>query len=105
MNGIGTAQKDRKGILEMHVSRKMKRGDFEYLYSEKVACCKWLDRRSVTMLFSNVEEIATKSTVPCRQKGSPSKIQVPCPGVIKMSNKGMGSVDLIDQRAAAYDLD
>ena len=39
----------------MPVDRKMKAGDIESLYSEKVACCKWFDRRSVTMLFSNDE--------------------------------------------------
>ena len=81
---------------EMPDDRKMKRGDFEYLYSDKVACCKWLDRRSVTILFSNVEGMATTSTVPRRQKGSASKIQVTCPNVIKMYNRGMGGVDIID---------
>ena len=53
--GIGTAQKDRKGMLEMLVDRKVKRGDFKYLYSDTIARCKWLNRCSVTMLFSNVE--------------------------------------------------
>ena len=53
--GIGTAQKDRKGMLEMLVDRKVKRGDFKYLYSNAIARCKWLNRCSVTMLFSNVE--------------------------------------------------
>ena len=40
LNGIDTAQKDRKGMPVMPVGRKKKRGDFEYLYSNKVACCK-----------------------------------------------------------------
>ena len=84
---------------------KMKRGNFEYLYSDKVACCKWLDRPSVTMLFRNIEGMATASTVLCRQKGSASKIQVACQGFSKMFNRGMGGVGLIDQRAAAYHLD
>ena len=90
---------------EMPVDRKMKKGDCEYLHSDKVSCCKWLDRRSETILFSNVEGMATTFTVPRRQKGSASKIQVPCPDVTKMYNKGIGGVDLIDQRAAAYHLD
>ena len=62
--GIGTAQKDRKGMLEMLVGRKVKRGDFKYLHPDTIARCKWLNRRSVTMLFSNVEWMATTSTVP-----------------------------------------
>ena len=51
--GIGNAQKDMKGMPEMPFKRKMKRGDFEYLYFDKVACCKWLEMHSVTMLFRN----------------------------------------------------
>ena len=89
----------------MPVDRKTMRGDFKYLYSDKVACCKWFDRCSITLLFSNVEGVATTSTVPRRQKGSLSKIQVLCSDVIKMYNKEMGGVHLIDQRAAAYYLD
>ena len=38
--GIGTARKDRKGMSVMPVDRKMKRSDIEYMYSDKVACCK-----------------------------------------------------------------
>lgn len=98
--GIGTVRKDRKGIPEMLIDRRMKRGDFEYLYSDEVTYCKWLDRCSVTMLFRHVEGRVTTSAVPRRHKGSASKIQVTYPDVIKK-----GGVDLIDQRAAAYHLD
>ena len=62
--GIDTARIDRKGILEMPFDRNMKRNDFEYLCSSKVACC--------TDLFSNVEGIATTYTVP---RGSAKKNQ------------------------------
>ena len=55
--GICNSQKDRKGMREMPVDRKMKAGDSQYLSSEKVPFCKWFDRRSVTMLFSNDEGI------------------------------------------------
>ena len=57
------------------------------------------------MLFSNAEVMVTTSAVLRRQKGSVSKIQVPCTDVIKISNKVMGGVGLIDQRAAVYHLD
>ena len=102
---VGTARKDRVGMPEMTTDRKMKRGDHDYMYSDKVAFCKWFDRRSVLMLFCNIEEMLTTSTVLRQQKGSASKIQVPCPHFIKMYNQGMGGVDLIDQRTAAYHLD
>ena len=103
--GIGTARKDRKGMPEMPNDKKMCRGDFEYQYSDKVGCCKWKDSRAVTMLFSNVQGMESTSNVLRRQKGSASKMQVACPDVIKTYNKGMGGVDLMDQRAAAYRLD
>ena len=38
--GTDTAWNDRKGMPEMPVDRKMKRGNFEYLYSNQVSCCK-----------------------------------------------------------------
>ena len=57
-----------------------------------------------TILFSNVEGMATISTIPQQQKGSVSKIQVPWTDVMKMY-KGMSGVDLIEQRAAAYHFD
>ena len=38
--GIGTAHKDRKGMLEMLVGRKVKRGDFKYLHPDTIARCK-----------------------------------------------------------------
>ena len=99
---IGTVQKNRKGMQQMPVERKIKRDGFEHLYSDKVPCCNWLDRRLVTMLFSNVEAMTTTSTIPHQQKRSASKIQVPCHDVIKMYNKGMSGVDLNDQRVAFY---
>ena len=57
------------------------------------------------MLFSNIEGMSTVSAVHCRQKGSANKISVACPDVIKLYNRNMGGVDLIDQRTAAYRLD
>ena len=81
----------------MPVDGNMKRCDSEYLYSDKVACCKQLDRHVVTILLSNIEEMATTSTVSLRQNGSATEIQVPCPYVVKIYNKGMGVVDLVDR--------
>ena len=50
--GIGTARMERKGMPKMKPDKQMKRGDHEYQFTENVACCKWFDRRSVTMLAS-----------------------------------------------------
>ena len=40
--------------------------------------------------------------LPLRQKESASKIQVPRPDIVKIYNKGIGGVELINQKAAAY---
>ena len=52
-----------------------------------------------------VEGMQTKSSVQRRVKDSAAKVSVSCPDVIKLCNKGMGEVDLVDQRTAAYHLD
>ena len=44
-------------------------------------------------------------SVQSREKGSINKSTVPCPKVVKLYNSGMGGVDLMDQRNAAYRLD
>ena len=72
-SGIGTAKKDSKVMPKISVDKKMKRCNFKYF----IYWCKWLDKRSVTMLFSNVQGMTTASTVPHCQKGSATKIQVP----------------------------
>ena len=50
------------------------------------------------MRFGTVQGMAT------RQKGLASKIQVPCPDVIKKYNQEFGGVDLVNQRTAVYNL-
>ena len=73
--GTDTARKERKGMPKMCLLTERWKGVTSSTCSNKVISCKCLDRRSVTMLFSNVEGIATTSTVPCWQKGSASKIK------------------------------
>ena len=84
--------------------KKLKRGDSDYQFSTDAGCCKWMDNRSVVMLFSNIEGMQTKSLVQ-RVKGSAAKVSVSCPDVIKLCNKGVGELDLVDQRTTAYHLD
>ena len=83
----------------------MKRGDSGYQFSTNVYCCKWMGNRSVVMLFSNTEGMQTKSSVQRQVRGSAAKVNVSCPDVIKFHNKGMGGMDLLDQRTAAYHFD
>lgn len=74
------------------------------MLSEIVGCCKWFGNRSVAMLFNYVEGMTTKSTVLREQKESTSKVQILCPDVPKIYSQGMGGVDLVNQKTAAYNL-
>ena len=55
--------------------------------------CKWMDNWSVLL------------SVQRREKGSKAKSLVSFPKVVKLYNSGMGGVDFMDQRTAAYRLD
>ena len=83
----------------------MNRGDSDYQFSTNFGCCKWMDKQTVVMLFSNIEGMQTKSSVQRQAKSSAAKIFVPSPDVIKFYNKDMGGVDVVDQRTSAYHLD
>ena len=57
------------------------------------------------LLSSALEGNNDISSVQRREKGSKTKSFVPCPQVVKLYHSGMGEVDLMDQRTAAYRLD
>ena len=57
------------------------------------------------MVGTCLEESDKISTISRRVKGQSAKIPVPCPEIIKDYNSGMGGVDLLDQKTAAYKLD
>ena len=67
--------------------------------------CKGMDNRSVLLLSSALEGMSDILSVQRRENGSKTKSSVPCPKVVKLYNSGMGGVDLMDQRNAAYRLD
>ena len=57
------------------------------------------------LLSSALEGMNDILSVKRREKGSKTKFSVPCTKVVKLYNSGMGGVDLVDQRTAAYRLD
>ena len=68
--------------------------------------CKWVDNPSVLLLSSALEEEMNEIlSVQRREKGLKANSSVPCPKVVKLYNSGMGVVDLMDQRTAAYCLE
>ena len=86
----------------MPTDKEMSRGDISFQYSDEVLVCKWFDNRGVNLCGANIEGQDITSNVLRRQKGSANKLVVPCPGIVKRYNHGMGGVDLLDQRVAAY---
>ena len=84
---------------------QMKRGDCEFLFPGNTMGCKWMDNRSVLLLSSALEGMNDILSVQRREKGSKTKSSVLCPKVFKLYNSGIGGVDLMDQRTAAYRLD
>ena len=92
--GVETAQSNRRGMPALPSDKKMKRGDSEYQFSTDVGFSKWMDNWSVVVLFSNIEGMQTKSRV--YQQSFLDFL------IIIFYNKGMGRVDLVDQRTAAY---
>ena len=103
--GIGTVRANRKQMPKMIDDKQMKRGDCEFLFSGNTMACKWMDNRSVLLLPSTLEGMNDILSGQRREKGSKNKSSVPCPKVVKFYNSGMGGVDLMDQRTAAYLLD
>lgn len=57
------------------------------------------------MISSNTCDNRHSTNVTRRQKGISQKLSIPCPSVIANYNKGMGGVDLIDQKKTYYELD
>ena len=83
----------------------MKRGDCELLFSGNKMACKWMDNRSVLLLSSALEGMNDILSVERREKDSKTNSWLPCPKFVKRYSSGMGGVDLMDQRTAAYRLD
>ena len=89
----------------MKKDTKMKRVDYQCKFCNHIVCIKWYDSKSVMLLGSHLEELTSALTVQRRLKGSSSKILVNCPNDIKLYNRKMVGVDLMDQLKSAYQLD
>ena len=90
---------------KMNDDKQMKRADCKFLFSGNKMACKWMDNQSVLILSSALERMNDILSVQRRERGSKTKSSVPCPKIVKVYNSSMGTVDLMDQRTAAYCLD
>ena len=125
---VGTVRANRKQMVNMINDKQTKRGDCEFPFSGNTMACKRMDTRSVLLLSYAFEGMNDILSVQRRQKRLKLRTQplnpflsseliichsflpfihssVPCPKVVKLYNSGMGEIDLMDQRTAAYRLD
>ena len=102
--GIGTVQSNKKEMPKMIDDKQMKREDCEFLFSGNAMACKWTDNQLVLLLSSALEGMNVILSVQRREKSSKTTSSVPFPKVVKLYNSGMGGVDLMDHRPAAYRL-
>ena len=84
----------------MKKDKEKKRGDYQCKFYNHISCIKWYDNKSVMLLRSHLEEITSKSTMQRRLKGP-----VSCSNGIKLYNRKMGGVDLMNQLKSAYQFD
>ena len=89
----------------MKKDKEMKQGDFQCKFCNHIACIKCYENKSIMLLGSHLEEIASMSTLGRRLKSSSSKIPVNFPNVVKLHNSKMGAVDFMDRLKSAYQLD
>ena len=100
--GVEIVRANRKQMPKMINDKQMKRGYCESLFSGNTIVCKWMDNWSVLILSSALEGMNDILSVQRRERGSKTKSSVPCPKVAKVYNSSMGTVDLMEQRTAAY---
>lgn len=105
----GTIRCSRKHIPKnFPADKEMKRGDISYFMSGSISVVKWMDNRGV-YLASNFIDPTEVIKVKRRVAGQANKIDIDididCPLIIQHYNKGMGGVDLMDQKKVYYEYD
>lgn len=96
----GTIRSTRKGIPPLAPDESLKRGMFDYKTNIMgITVYKWKDNR-IVHLASNFHGTEVDTVKRTQKDGS--KLQVPCPRIIKDYNKYMGGVDKADQLRALY---
>ena len=85
--------------------KDIERDYIDFQYANNVVAVKWFDNRGVIMVGTSLEKCNIESTDTRRVKGQSTKIPAPCPEIVKDYKSGMGDVDLLDQKTAAYKLD
>ena len=105
MRAVGTVRENRTGgandrLVSSKDLKKKDCGTFDYRHNGSVYVCKWNDN-SVFTIASNCAIHEPVCNVRRRVKNN-SNTPVLQPHLIKMYNKGMGGVDLLDRLLGSY---
>ena len=84
-----------KQMPKLKENQKMSRNEGDFHYSKNIICCKWWNNTPVLLLGVNVDVMIGTSNV-MMNKVSATKAPVFCPIIIKLSNNGMGTADIMD---------
>ena len=76
--GIGAVRAKRKQMSKMIDDKQMKRGDYEFIFSDNTMACKWEGNQSVLLLSSALEGMNDILSVQWREKGSKEKFPWGC---------------------------
>ena len=101
---FGTVWANRKQMAKTIEDKRMKRGDFEFIFSGNTIACKCMDNRSVVLLSSAPEVMTDILWVQSRGNASNIKSLFPCSQLVKLYNSGIGGVALMNQSTVAYRL-
>ena len=100
----GTVRANRKNMPVLKHDKEMKRGEYDWFFSNHLSAIKWMDNKSV-ILLSNYFNPKKTQQIERRVKGSKDKVKVTCLSVIQEYNQFMGGVDLSDQMKVTYEVD
>ena len=100
----GTVRSTRRGMPADVGNAKLKeQGSFIQRQKGPLLATAWLDKKTVNLLSTNLENPAETTTVRRKQKDGRSK-EVRCPGVVKDYTEFMNGVDRADQLRATYSM-
>lgn len=106
MYACGTARSGRKDIpneLKKPKQLKLKRGESKKLQHEDVTAVLWHDNRDVLLLSTNSDP-RVDGTVKRKSGKGREEIEIPCPKSVINYTKGMGGVDISDQKRVYYNV-
>ena len=87
-------------MTKMKNDKEIKRVDIDFTHAENKV--KWLDNQGVTLIGTCLESCNKASTTSWHKKGKMTKLAIACLQRIKKFNSGVGGVNIMGRKTAAY---